>query len=73
MIDRAANQAGVRCNTGYATSAHPHEAIIRAAEENGCDLLMMASRGRKGVHTLLISSETHKVLTQTKIPVLMYR
>ena len=73
VIEGAANQAGVRCNTGYATSAHPHEAIIRAAEENGCDLIMMASHGRKGVHSLLIGSETHKVLTHTKIPVLVYR
>ena len=73
VIEEAANKAGVRCDTGYTTSAHPHEAIIRAAEENGCDLIMMASHGRRGVQGLLIGSETHKVLTHTKIPVLVYR
>jgi nucleotide-binding universal stress UspA family protein len=73
VIEKAANRAGVRCDTGYATSAHPYEAIIRAAEENGCDLIMMASHGRRGVQALLIGSETHKVLTHSKIPVLVYR
>lgn len=72
-IEKAANQAGVRCDTGYTTSAHPYEAIIRAAEENGCDLIMMASHGRRGVQALLIGSETQKVLTHSKIPVLVYR
>ncbi len=73
VIEQAAKEAGVRCDTGYTTSAHPYEAIIRAAEENGCDLIMMASHGRRGVQGLLIGSETHKVLTHTKIPVLVYR
>ena len=73
VIEKTATQAGVRCSTGYTTSAHPYEAIIRAAEENGCDLIMMASHGRRGVQALLIGSETHKVLTHSKIPVLVYR
>jgi nucleotide-binding universal stress UspA family protein len=73
VIEEAANKAGVRCDTGYTSSAHPYEAIIRAAEENGCDLIMMASHGRRGVQGLLIGSETQKVLTHTRIPVLVYR
>jgi len=73
VIEEAANRARVRCDTGYTSSAHPYEAIIRAAEENGCDLILMASHGRRGVQGLLIGSETHKVLTHTKIPVLVYR
>jgi nucleotide-binding universal stress UspA family protein len=73
VIEEAANKARVRCDTGYTSSAHPYEAIIRAAEENGCDLILMASHGRRGVQGLLIGSETHKVLTHTKIPVLVYR
>jgi nucleotide-binding universal stress UspA family protein len=73
VIEEAAIKARVRCDTGYTSSAHPYEAIIRAAEENGCDLILMASHGRRGVQGLLIGSETHKVLTHTKIPVLVYR
>ena len=49
------------------------EMIIKAAEKKGCDLIMMASHGRRGVQGLLIGSETQKVLTHTKIPVLVSR
>jgi nucleotide-binding universal stress UspA family protein len=73
VIEEAANKAGVRCDTGYTKSAHPYEAIITAAEENGCDLIVMAFHGRRGVQALLIGSETHKVLAYTNIPVLVYR
>ena len=55
------------------TDDQPHKAIIDAAEKQGCDLIMMASHGRRGVSGLLISSETQKVLTHSKIPVLVYR
>ena len=51
----------------------PYEAIIEAAERNGCDLIFMASHGRTGIGRLLISSETEKVLSHTKIPVLVHR
>jgi nucleotide-binding universal stress UspA family protein len=51
----------------------PYDAIVKAAEEKGCDLIMMASHGRRGVSGLLIGSETQKVLTHSKIPVLVYR
>lgn len=51
----------------------PYEAIVHAAESRGCDLIMMASHGRRGVQGLLLGSETQKVLTHTKIPVLVYR
>jgi len=44
-----------------------------AAEQKGCDLIMMASNGRRGVKALLIGSETQKVLTHSRIPVLVYR
>lgn len=52
---------------------HPYELIIKAAEENGCDLIFMASHGRRGISALLVGSETRKVLTHSKIPVLVYR
>jgi len=66
-------KAGVSCDTDYVTSSHPYEMIIKAAEKKGCDLIMMASHGRRGLQGLLIGSETHKVLTHTKIPVLVFR
>ncbi|MCY1355447.1 putative universal stress protein [compost metagenome] len=68
-----AGAAGVKCDTAYAVNDHPYEAIIKAAEAKDCDLIVMASHGRRGVQGLLIGSETLKVLTHSKIPVLVYR
>jgi nucleotide-binding universal stress UspA family protein len=73
VIEKAAKAAGVACDTAVVTSDHTYEAIIKAAEKKGCDLIMMASHGRSGVQGLLLGSETHKVLTHSKIPVLVYR
>ena len=73
VVKKAAKAAGVDCDTSVATSDHPYEAIIKAAEKKGCDLIMMASHGRRGVQGLLLGSETQKVLTHSKIPVLVYR
>jgi nucleotide-binding universal stress UspA family protein len=73
VIQKTAKAAGVPCDTDVATSDHPYEAIINAAEKNGCDLIMMASHGRRGIQGALIGSETQKVLTHSKIPVLVYR
>ena len=65
--------SGVTADVLHVVHDHPHEAIIDAARENGCDLIFMASHGRKGVSALLIGSETTKVLTHTTIPVLVCR
>jgi nucleotide-binding universal stress UspA family protein len=76
VLDRVANEAsraGVSCETIHAESGHPHQAIIAAAEDKGCDLIVMSSHGRSGLAGLLIGSVTHKVLTHTKIPVLVCR
>ena len=51
----------------------PYEGIIAAAKNKGCDLIFMASHGRHGASALLLGSETQKVLTHCKIPVLVYR
>ncbi|WP_454766311.1 universal stress protein [Cupriavidus campinensis] len=72
-ISKEAGAAGVPCDTAYAVNDHPYEAIIKTAEDKGCDLIVMASHGRRGVQGLLIGSETLKVLTHSKIPVLVYR
>lgn len=66
-------EAGVQCDTVSATSDIPYEAIIEAAEKSGCDLIFMASHGRRGITGLLLGSETNKVLTHSKVPVLVYR
>lgn len=72
-VARDAAAAGVPCDTTYLVNDHPYEAIIKTAEDKGCDLIVMASHGRRGVQGLVIGSETHKVLTHSKIPVLVYR
>lgn len=72
-VQKACAEAGVPCNTVSATSDVPYEAIIEAAEQSGCDLIFMASHGRRGISGLLLGSETNKVLTHSKIPVLVYR
>ena len=73
VIENAAKEAGVTCDTAFVTGDHPYEAIIKAADKKGCDLIMMASHGRRGGQGILIGSETQKVLTHSKIPVLVYR
>lgn len=64
---------GVSCETLANVHDAPYEAIIDAAEQVGADLIFMASHGRSGISALLLGSETNKVLTHTKIPVLVYR
>ena len=66
-------EAGVECDTVSTTSDVPYQAIIDAAGKAGCDLIFMASHGRRGISGLLLGSETHKVLTHSTIPVLVYR
>jgi nucleotide-binding universal stress UspA family protein len=72
-VQRAADEAGVVCHTLFVASDHPYEAIVKAAQDCGCDLICMASHGRKGVKGVLLGSETQKVLTHTDVPVLVYR
>ncbi|WP_206999815.1 universal stress protein [Trinickia mobilis] len=72
-IAKAASEAGVECETIATTQAHPYEAIVSVAAERNCDLIVMASHGRAGVRALLIGSETQKVLTHSKVPVLVVR
>ena len=73
VIKTTAAAAGVACDTAVATSEHPYEAIIQAAADKGCDLIAMASHGRKGLQGVLLGSETQKVLTHSPLPVLVYR
>ena len=68
-----AQAADVVNNQVMLVGNHPAELIRQAAKSNDCDLIFMASHGRSGVTALLLGSETHKVLTHSKIPVLAYQ
>ena len=67
-----ARDAGVECITLCIEHDKPYEAIVDTAKNNGCDLVVMASHGLRGVSAIL-GSETLKVLTHTSIPILVYR
>src|SRR3989304_1881468 len=73
VIEKAAEAAGGGCKTAFATSDRPWQAIIKAVQKHDCDLIFMASHGRRGLAGLLLGSETQKVLTHTKVPVLVHR
>jgi nucleotide-binding universal stress UspA family protein len=72
-IAEAAEAAGVSCETVHVTDNHPWQAIIATTKARGCDLIVMASHGRRALSALVIGSETVKVLTHSTIPVLVYR
>lgn len=73
-FEQDARKAGVSAfERAFVVSEQPYEAIISTAENKGCDLILMASHGRRGLDALLLGSETHKVLIHSKIPVLVYR
>ena len=73
FVENLCQEAGVPCNKLTLTNNVVYEAIIEAATQSGCDLIFMASHGRRGLSALLLGSETNKVLTHTKIPVLVFR
>jgi nucleotide-binding universal stress UspA family protein len=73
FIRGAASEASVPCSTVCETSDHPYDAILRTADTNGCDLILMTSHGRKGLAAVLLGSETRKVLTHATVPVLVVR
>ena len=64
---------GVTCHGHTVEALHPWEAILDHAKAQGCDLIVMASHGRRGVSALLLGSETQKVLTHGRLPVLVVR
>jgi nucleotide-binding universal stress UspA family protein len=72
-IENVAKETEVPCETVQEESDQLYEAIIETAQKKECDLIIMASHGRRGVEGLLLGSETQKVLTHSKIPVLVYR
>lgn len=73
LVKRKAKELGVRCQCLCVTGESPYEEILKAAKKHGCDLIYMASHGRKGASALLLGSETVKVLTHSRVPVLVHR
>lgn len=73
IIADKARSLGVACETYPMKHTSPHEAIILMAMQTGCDLIIMASHGKKGITGELVGSETARVITNCKIPVLVYR
>jgi nucleotide-binding universal stress UspA family protein len=72
-VKSAAQAAGVDCDCVSVIGELPYDAIIKQAKKAKCDLIMMASHGRKGLSSILLGSETAKVLTHSAIPVLVVR
>ncbi len=69
----AASQAGVACSTLHVRERHPAEGILETAKAETCDLIVMASHGRRGLSRLFLGSQTHNVVTHSTIPVLICR
>lgn len=72
-VKAKAVKRGVACATVSRQAAAPHKAILESAKKGRCDLIVMASHGRRGIQALILGSETHKVLTTGKLPVLVCR
>ena len=73
QAEKIARDAGIEVACVSTVSDVPYRAIIDAAQAAGCDLIFMASHGRRGFSGLLLGSETQKVLTHSTVPVLVYR
>ena len=72
-IEVEAEVEKVACEVFHTFSDSPYEAIIDAAKKKKCDLIFMASHGRRGLSGMVLGSETHKVLVHSKTPVLVCR
>jgi nucleotide-binding universal stress UspA family protein len=73
VAKEAAVRAGVSCGTVHIEHDQPYLAIIETAARQSCDLVVMASHGRRGVSAIVLGSETVKVLTHSTVPVLVVR
>ncbi|MBU2581887.1 MAG: universal stress protein [Alphaproteobacteria bacterium] len=73
FVRTKAKEAGVKLEPVQVESGEPWKAIVEAAEERNCDLIVMASHGRRGLSALIFGSETYDVLTHSSIPVLVTR
>lgn len=65
--------AGIDPKTIHVKDSHPAEGILQAAKDNGCDLIVMASHGRRGIGRLLLGSQAAEVVSHSEVPVLVVR
>jgi nucleotide-binding universal stress UspA family protein len=72
-VGEAAKKQDIACTTVYVKDHHPAEGIIETAQTRGCDLIVMASHGRRGIARLLLGSQAAKVVTLSPVPVLVCR
>jgi len=73
LVEKAAGAAGVPCKLEALKGDYPAEAILATAKKRRCDLILMASHGRRGLQALLLGSETQKVLAHATVPVIVHR
>jgi nucleotide-binding universal stress UspA family protein len=75
LADAAAKAAsrGVACATVHKADVDPYQSILAVAQDAGCDLIVLGSHGRRGLERLLLGSEAMKVITHSKVPVLVWR
>jgi nucleotide-binding universal stress UspA family protein len=73
FVQKTADVAGVPCDTVMVKGMQPYDAIVDAANDRGCDLIVMTSRHRKGLVSMLLGSEASRVLHRASIPVLTFR
>ena len=72
-VSEAAKKLGVACATLHVKDKHPADGIIETAKERGCDVIAIASHGRRGLSRLLLGSQATKVVTLSTVPVLVCR
>jgi nucleotide-binding universal stress UspA family protein len=72
-VTELARKADIKCATVHVKNQYPAEGILETAEKGGCDLIVMASHGRRGLQRLLLGSQAVKVLTHSSLPVLVCR
>ena len=73
VLEREAKAAGVRCETRAVSDAQPWQGILKAARARKCDAIVIASHGRGGLGGLILGSQTARVLSHSKIPVVVVR
>jgi nucleotide-binding universal stress UspA family protein len=73
QIQQVCDKAGVPCKTHFVISEFVADEIVKAAKDHHCDLIAIASHGRRGLARVMLGSETQKVLSQAEIPVLVMR
>jgi nucleotide-binding universal stress UspA family protein len=72
-VKQTARSQGVACDVVHVQDQHPAEGIISTAKDRGCDLIVMASHGRRGIDRVLLGSQANEVLTHSKVPALIVR